>query len=256
MIFFESNSIEILAILAFGFFGSLGHCIGMCGGFIISYTSSKIDPNSSKTAQALGHSFYNIGRIFSYTILGALFGYFGSLWDATPFMRMIMFGFAGFFMILMGLSLSGYIKFSSYLEYPIAQTTWFKKIFLSQLNSNSKRSFFTLGALNGLLPCGLVYTMLISAIATKSLFLGALILFLFGLSTIPTLFSFGFLYGFISKNNFRHIMLRISSLIIIVFGFWTLYKSYSNFELYKAPLNSNVIQMKCGSGKCGVSSCH
>ena len=256
MTFFDSNSIEILAILAFGFFGSLGHCIGMCGGFIISYTSSKIDSNSSKNSQALGHTFYNIGRITSYTILGALFGYFGSLWDATPFMRMIMFGFAGLFMILMGLSLSGYIKFSTYLEYPIAQKPWFKKIFLSQLNSNSKVSFFTLGALNGLLPCGLVYTMLISAIATKSLFLGAFILFLFGLSTIPTLFSFGFLFGLVSKNKFRHIMLRLSSLLIILFGAWTLYKSYSNFISYTNTSNTPMMKMKCSSGKCGVSSCH
>lgn len=209
MNFYEYGSLELLAILAFGFFGSLGHCIGMCGGFIVSYTTAKMDTTTTKTSQASGHAYYNLGRISTYTLLGALFGLFGSLWDATPMMRMIMFAFAGLMMIIMGFSLSGRMKFLSFLEYPITRTKWFKKLFFSQLNSKSKMSFYTLGMLNGLFPCGLVYTMLITSIATKSALLGAGVMLLFGISTIPTLFSLGFLVGFISQNRFRHIMIEI-----------------------------------------------
>lgn len=248
MNFYEYESLELLAILAFGFFGSLGHCIGMCGGFIVSYTTAKMDSTTSKTSQATGHSFYNLGRISSYTILGALFGFFGSLWDATPMMRMIMFGIAGLMMIIMGLSLSGRVKFLSYLEYPITQKKWFKKLFFSQLNSKSKSSFYILGMLNGLFPCGLVYTMLITAVATKSVVLGALVMLLFGISTIPTLFSLGFLVGFISQNRFRHIMIEISSLIIIVYGGWTLFKAYTNYNMYLHPTEQSSV--KCGAAKC------
>lgn len=248
MNFYEYGSLELLAILAFGFFGSLGHCIGMCGGFIVSYTTAKMDSATSKTSQATGHSFYNLGRISSYTILGALFGFFGSLWDATPMMRMIMFGIAGLMMIIMGLSLSGRVKFLSYLEYPITQKKWFKKLFFSQLNSKSKSSFYILGMLNGLFPCGLVYTMLITAVATKSIVLGALVMLLFGISTIPTLFSLGFLVGFISQNRFRHIMIEISSLIIIVYGGWTLFKAYTNYNIYLHPTEQPTV--KCGAAKC------
>jgi len=247
--FYEYGSLELLAILAFGFFGSLGHCIGMCGGFIVSYTTAKMDTETSKSSQASGHTFYNLGRISSYTLLGALFGLFGSLWDATPLMRMIMFSFAGLMMIIMGFSLSGRMKFLSFLEYPITQKKWFKKLFFSQLNSKSKMSFYTLGALNGFFPCGLVYTMLITSIATKSALLGAGVMLLFGISTIPTLFSLGFLVGFISQNRFRHIMIEISSLIIIVYGGWTLYKAYNNYNLYLDPKAQT--SMKCGVGKCG-----
>ena len=250
MDFYEYGSLELLAILAFGFFGSLGHCIGMCGGFIISYTAAKMDASTSKISQATGHAFYNIGRISSYTLLGALFGYFGSLWDATPMMRMIMFGVAGLMMILMGFSLSGRLKFLSYLEYPITQVTWFKKVFFSQLNSPSKVSFLTLGMLNGLFPCGLVYTMLVTAVATKSTLLGAAVMLLFGISTIPTLFSLGFLVGFISQNRFRHIMIEISALIIVLYGGLTLYKAYLNYNSYLNPLENT--SHKCGSGKCGI----
>lgn len=250
MNFYEYGSLELLAILAFGFFGSLGHCIGMCGGFIVSYTTAKMDPSTTKSAQISGHTFYNLGRVSAYTLLGALFGFFGSLWDATPMMRMIMFAFAGVMMIIMGLSLSGRLKFLSYIEYPISQKLWFKKLFFSQLNSKSKSSFFTLGTLNGFLPCGLVYAMLITAIATKSALLGAGVMLLFGLSTIPTLFSLGFLVGFISQNRFRHIMIEISSLIIVIYGGWTLYKAYANYQAYIHPQEKSP--MKCDSGKCGA----
>lgn len=253
MNFYDHNSLELVAILLFGFFGSLGHCIGMCGGFIVSYTTAKMDAGTSKTSQAIGHGFYNAGRISSYTLLGAMFGFFGSLWEATPMMRMIMFGFSGVLMVLMGLSLSGKLKFISYLEYPITQKAWFKKIFFSQLNSKSKLSFFTLGALNGFFPCGLVYTMLITAIATKSMLLGAGVMFIFGISTIPTLFSLGFLVGFISQNRFRHIMIEVSSLIIILYGGWTLYKAYANYDIYLHPIENS--SMKCGTGKCGAGKC-
>ncbi len=250
MNFYEYGSLELLAVLAFGFFGSLGHCVGMCGGFIVSYTTAKMDASTSKLSQASGHAFYNIGRVSSYTVLGALFGYFGSLWDATPMMRMIMFTIAGMMMIIMGFSLSGRLKFLSYIEYPITQTQWFKKLFFSQLNSPSKFSFFTLGILNGFFPCGLVYTMLITAIATKSALLGAFVMLLFGMATIPTLFSLGFLVGFISQNRFRHIMIEISALIIVLYGGLTLYKAYLNYDSYLNATENTL--HKCGSGKCGL----
>ncbi len=247
---YEYESLELIAILAFGFFGSLGHCVGMCGGFIVSYTTAKMDAKTTKSSQAKAHALYNIGRISSYTLLGALFGFFGSLWDVTPLMRMIMFTAAGLMMILMGLSLSGRLKFITYLEYPITQTAWFKKLFFSQLNARSQFSFYSLGVLNGLFPCGLVYTMLITAIATKSAFIGAGVMLLFGIATIPTLFSLGFLVGFISQNRFRHIMIEISALIIVVYGGLTLYKAYLNYDNYLNPTQNS--SHKCGAGKCGI----
>ena len=110
------ETIEFLTILSFGLIGSLGHCIGMCGGFIVTYTSSKIEPNASKKEQTISHALYNAGRISAYVILGAIFGAFGSLWDATPFLRFIMFAVAGVLMILMGISLSGKLKFLNSIE--------------------------------------------------------------------------------------------------------------------------------------------
>lgn len=235
------ENIELLAIISFALLGSVGHCIGMCGGFILTYTTAKIKPEQSKFSQATYHFLYNIGRVSSYTVLGALFGYFGSLWDVTPLTRAILFAITGILMILMGLSFAGKLKFLSKIEYPISKFNWFKKIFTAQLTSVSGKSFFILGLLNGLVPCGLVYTMLVTATTTESILLGAGVMFVFGLFTIPTLFSFAYVVGLFSQNRFRHTMIGLASLTIILYGGWTLLKAYNQYD-YWNQINTKTQQ--------------
>ena len=235
------ENIELLAIISFALLGSIGHCIGMCRGFIVTYTTAKIKPEQSKLSQGTYHFLYNIGRIFAYTSLGALFGYFGSLWDVTPLSRAVLFAVAGFLMIIMGLSFAGKLKFLTSIEYPITKHAWFKRIFTSQLGSASPKSFFILGFLNGLLPCGLVYTMLVTATTTESIVLGAFVMFIFGLFTIPALFSFAYIIGLFSQNRFRQMMIQLASITVIVYGGWTINKAYMQYNLYKSgEVKSNL----------------
>lgn len=229
------QTIDYLAILQFGILGSLGHCIGMCGGFIVSYTSAKIDPHSSKISQSMYHLLYNSGRISSYVLLGVLFGAFGSLWEATPLMRGILFGFAGLLMILMGFSLAGKLKFLNTIEYGLTEKKWYRKLFTKLITASNKRSFYFLGMLNGFFPCGLVYAALVWAMATGSILGGALVMLIFGLSTVPTLFSFGFFVGLLKQISFRNLMVQLAALTIVVYGSWTLVKSYNNLDKHFNP---------------------
>ena len=254
------NSIEFTAVITFALLGSIGHCIGMCGGFIVTYTTAKIKPEQHKFTQATYHLFYNFGRIVTYTLLGALFGYFGSLWDISPLARAIMFAIAGVMMVLMGLSFAGKLKFLTSIEYPITRQPWFKKIFTSQLASAKPSSFFVLGLLNGLFPCGLVYTMLVTATTTQSALWGAIVMAIFGIFTIPALFSFAFVVGLFSQTRFRSLMIQLAAVTIIVFGGWTLMKAYMQFDYWKnTPVQQQVKDArelgKCGAGKCGAGRC-
>lgn len=226
------SGVELAAVISFALMGSIGHCIGMCGGFIVTYATAKITPDISRPIQSFYHALYNLGRVSTYMLLGALFGYFGSLWDITPLARVIMFTFAGVLMIVMGLSFAGKLKFLSSIEYPLSNQQWFKKIFVKQLSSATPQSFFILGVLNGLFPCGLVYTMLVTAVTTESAIYGAAVMGIFGLFTIPALFSFAFMVGLFSQNRFRSIMLQFAALSIIVYGGWTLYKAYLQFDYW------------------------
>lgn len=251
------NDIEFAAIISFALLGSIGHCIGMCGGFIVTYTTAKIKPEQSKLTQAFNHGSYNIGRVVTYVAFGALFGYFGSLWDVNALTRAIMFSIAGVLMIVMGLSFAGKLKFLNSIEYPITKHSWFKKAFTKQLTSTTPMSFFILGLLNGLIPCGLVYTMLITATATQSALLGAMVMGIFGIFTIPALFSFAFMVGLFSQTRFRSVMIQLAAITIILFGGWTLIKAYMQLDYWLNTSESVKTEnsMKCGAGKCAAGKC-
>jgi hypothetical protein len=259
------NALELSAIISFAFLGSIGHCIGMCGGFIMTYTMAKVKPTDSKIMQSLYHLSYNLGRITTYTLLGGVFGYFGSLWEINPLVRSIMFTIAGVLMVVMGLSFAGKLKFLNSIEVSISNYTWFKKIFTNQMNSGRKSSFFILGMLNGLLPCGLVYTMLVTATTTSSAFYGALVMAIFGLFTIPTLFTFAFAISLFSGQKFRALMIQLAAITVILFGIWTIYKAYLQFNFWynthkevekiETPPMKCGPAMKCAPGKCGMGKC-
>jgi hypothetical protein len=80
--------------------------------------------------------------------------------------------------------------------------------------------------LNGLLPCGFVYFFAITAASTASPFYGALVMFVFGISTIPAMFSLGFLSSLASATSFRNMMMSLSSVAVILYGLFTLYNGY------------------------------
>jgi len=219
------DNIDLIALMTIAFLGSIGHCSGMCGGFVIAYTSAKIDEKWRKIYQALAHFLYNIGRVTSYAILGAIFGLLGSVIPVTMMAKGILFFVIGLIMVLMGFSLMGKIKFITYLESSIAENNLFKRAFRSLVDKQSLLSFYLLGVLNGFIPCGFVYFFLAGAVATASPIYGAIVMFVFGLSTIPILFSIGFVVSFLKSGKLRNFMMKVSALLIILFGLFMMFKA-------------------------------
>jgi hypothetical protein len=220
------DSINILSIITIAFLGSFGHCMGMCGGIVIAYSSTKVGDHWSRSKQAFAHLLYSSGRITTYTILGAMFGFLGGVATFNNLTNGLMLIFAGTFMVLAGLSLSGKIKFLTLLEHSFASNSWYTKLFRQLLQTESLLSFFILGMLNGLLPCGLVYFFAITAASTASPFDGALVMFIFGLSTVPALFSLGFFVGLYKNSKFRNAMMTLAAISVIIFGIYTIKNGY------------------------------
>ncbi|MCD6172627.1 MAG: sulfite exporter TauE/SafE family protein [Sulfurimonas sp.] len=220
------EAINIVSIITIAFLGSFGHCIGMCGGIIIAYSSTKIEDNWSKPKQATAHILYSIGRVFTYTILGALFGFIGGVAMFNNLANGSLLILAGVFMVLAGLSLSGKIKFLTLIEHSFSSSSWYTKLFRELLKTKSLMSFFILGMLNGLLPCGLVYFFAVTAASTASATYGALVMLIFGLSTIPALFSLGFFVGLYKNGKFRNIMIRLAAISVVIFGIYTIHQGY------------------------------
>lgn len=220
------ESANIITIITIAFLGSFGHCIGMCGGIVLAYSTIKIEPKSSKVSQGAAHLLYSLGRVFTYSILGAVFGTLGGVVTFSNSANGVLLIVAGVAMVLAGLSLMGKIKFLTLIEHSFSSSPLYKNLFKKVLNSKSNFSFFALGMLNGLLPCGFVYFFAITAASTASPLYGALVMAIFGLSTIPAMFGLGFLASLSTATGFRNMMMSLSSFAVVLYGSYTIYNGY------------------------------
>lgn len=231
------ETIDFLSIISIAFLGSFGHCIGMCGGIVIAYSSTKLDENSTKINQTLAHLLYSFGRVTTYMTLGALFGFIGSVISFSNTANGVLLIIAGIIMMLVGTSLGGKLKFLTKIEHSIQNSQWYHRYFKELLRSENLTSFYMLGLLNGLLPCGFVYFFAITAASTASALDGALVMLIFGLSTIPAMFSLGFFVGMFKQLSLRDTMIKLAALSVIIYGGYTIYNGYT----YIANPNKTVL---------------
>ncbi len=221
------ESISILTIITIAFLGSFGHCIGMCGGIVVAYSSTKVNSTWNKRKQASSHILYSLGRITTYVILGAFFGLIGSVITFNNTAGGILLIVTGILMVLVGLSLSGKLKFLTSIEHSVSKSELYQKSFRKLLSSNSLFSFYFLGMLNGLLPCGFVYVFAITAASTANPMWGAFVMLIFGLSTIPAMVSLGFFVGIFKQLALRNLFITLASILVILFGLYTIYNGYN-----------------------------
>jgi len=220
------ETVDTLSIITIAFLGSFGHCIGMCGGIVIAYSTAGTVQNRNRGSQALVHILYSLGRITTYTLLGAVFGALGGVVVFDNYTSALLLAVAGVAMILAGLALMGKLRVMNFLERSFSSSNWYQKQFRSLIKSQSLLGFYLLGMLNGLLPCGFVYFFAITAASTASPLYGAIVMFIFGLSTIPSLFSLGFFIGLFKKLSFRNLMTQLAALSVIIYGLFTLFGAY------------------------------
>lgn len=223
------GSMDWLAIMSIAFIGSFGHCIGMCGGFIVAYSSTKIDPSMSRVAQLVRHGAYNIGRVSSYILLGMVFGGIGSLFMVTMEMHGALFIFAGVLMIITALLMLGISKLLHALEHSFSHLKLFKLLFSRLIKSKSIPSFFALGMMNGFFPCGFVFFFAAKAASSASILQGGMIMAVFGLSTVPTLLALGQSVNFMREIAFRQSMNRIAAVAIAIYGVYSIYYGLAYF---------------------------
>ena len=182
------------------------HCVGMCGGIMLSQSLSKESKNKFEAVQPA--LLYNIGRVISYTILGGAIGALGSVFTLSIATKAAVQIFAGVFMIIMGLNMAGFSAFRKF------------QIRLPQFACKAKSksgSPLIVGLLNGLMPCGPLQTMQLFALGTGSAAKGALAMFVFSIGTVPLMLTFGALSGLLSKGYTKKI-LKFSGVLIIVLG--------------------------------------
>lgn len=220
------DSIDIASLITIAFLGSVGHCIGMCGGIVIAYSTAKVDDKESKARASASHLAYSFGRVTTYVMLGVIFGFLGGVVSFSGSAIAALTIFAGIFMLLAGLSLLGKFNFLTKIEHSFFKTSWYQNSFRSAIESKTLFSFYFLGLLNGMLPCGLVYFFAVTAASTGSPLWGGAVMLIFGLSTIPSLFTLGMFTSILSKSGIRKVMMNLSAIVVILYGLYTIYRGY------------------------------
>lgn len=190
------------------------HCVAMCGGINLSQCIPQPDANAPSKFAALRPSFlYNLGRVVSYTIVGAIVGALGSVISFSGTFKGIVQLLAGVFMVIMGINMLGIFPFFRKLT-PKMPKVFARSIHKQKAGSNSP---FYVGLLNGLMPCGPLQAMQLYALSTGSPLSGALSMMLFSLGTVPLMFGLGALSSVLSKRFTRKAM-TVGAVLVVVLG--------------------------------------
>jgi len=186
-----------------GLFSSM-HCIGMCGSIIGTLTLSLSPDIRNKKKLLLPFVFnYNFGRIFSYTLAGALAGIVHSI--ATMHMaefhgHRILQILSAIIMASAGLHIAGWFPRFAYIEKAGMHLWRLIEPYGRKLIPVKNRSqAFVFGMVWGWLPCGLVYAALALAAATGDAKISALTMLFFGLGTLPAVMGVGIMTGVLTK---------------------------------------------------------
>jgi sulfite exporter TauE/SafE len=182
---------------------------------------------------------YHIGRLFAYSTIGFIFGMLGKgfLLAGMQQKMSIIIGIAMILIILIPEKVIANYNFSKPIFKVISKI---KTTLGSQFKNKSYKSLFTIGLLNGFLPCGMVYVALFGAIAMQSPTLGILYMILFGLGTVPMMSSIVYLNSFLSipvRNKIQKAIPYVAVFLGVVFilrglGLGIPYISPSNMSLF------------------------
>jgi uncharacterized protein len=216
--------LDYLSAFVIGLLGG-GHCIAMCGGITTMLTSA-LEQKTNKTPYILS---YNLGRIISYSIIGAIAGFTGSLAiKSLGFPVVSLKILAGIFLILLGLYIGQWLLWLTRVEV-IGKHLW---QYLSPLSKQlipikSVKKSFLLGTLWGWLPCGLVYSTLTWSLASGSAIKGGLLMMFFGLGTLPALLTVSMGVTYIKRVMQNNYFRKTMALMLIMYGILTLKFAYS-----------------------------
>lgn len=229
----------IIAALTLGLLGSF-HCIGMCGPIAFALPVGHFS-GSGKIAAIL---LYNIGRVITYASLGLLFGLIGQ--------GFAMAGFQQIMSVVIGSVLLIVVLFPYSLSHKMGVSKWSGWVNKVKLNlgllfkQRSLSSLFSIGLLNGLLPCGLVYMAIAGSIAVADTIKGSIFMALFGLGTIPAMFTVTMVKDFISLS----VRNKIQKAVPVFVGVMAILLILRGLNLGIPYVSPKVQQAECTTMSC------
>lgn len=222
-------TVSNIAAFTVGFFGGV-HCVGMCGGIVGALSFGLSEDRRKRMRGNLSFLLlYNLGRIGSYTLAGAIAGGLGAWAIDLLSIRQLQLWLqvlAGVFMILLGLYLNGWWRVLMRVE-QVGAVVWQRLEPLGRqlLPVQRPGQALLLGAIWGWLPCGLVYSVLIWTLMSGSAKDGASLMLSFGIGTLPNLLAMGFFAAMLQKIVQQNWVRQVSGGMVILFGLYMLWRA-------------------------------
>lgn len=225
------NELSLIAAFFVGLLGGV-HCLGMCGS-IVGVLTSQLPRTGTHWSF---HLAYNGGRVASYVAAGALVGAVGQagllMRDAVP-VQHLLFALSSLMLVALGLYLAGIWGAVRHIE-ELGTGLWRR---IQPLTSRlfpvaTPRRALALGALWGWVPCGLVYSVLVTALASGSAQQGAAIMLAFAAGTMPNLLAMGLFWERIKHRVQSQPVRMTAGLLVAGFGVYGLVKVGYTFYTY------------------------
>ncbi len=240
--------LPLLPVFMIGLLGGV-HCVGMCGGIVSAFSaaaSTRVFPVAvSSGTNALAQAVvaedvvrvlaYNAGRIGSYAVAGAIVGGIAQSVQALRLMSSLQIGgywLANLMLMALGLYLMDVWRGLAHLE-TAGRLVWGRLRPLTKhlLPVDSAAKAFALGGLWGWVPCGMVYSVLLTAMLTGSAASGAAVMLAFGAGTLPVLLSMGMLGSGLQRWTRRRAVRITCGLIVLGFGLLGLFRVVNGLPL-------------------------
>lgn len=211
--------VTALSLFIVGLLGGV-HCVGMCGGIVGALSFHDGKPLIGRGVQ---HFSYNAGRIATYAVAGGIVGGIGQagIFFAGRQLAPFHYLFANLMLIALGLYLVGITRFIVPIE-QAGSHLWKKLQPLSKrfLPARTIGQSFTVGAIWGWLPCGLVYSALATALSAGSITGGAYLMLAFGLGTLPNLLLAGFMATRLRAFTQQPVVRYAGGIAVLMFGLY------------------------------------
>jgi sulfite exporter TauE/SafE len=217
----------------FGLISSL-HCIGMCGPIALMIPVDRTN-SAKKVTQIIT---YHIGRLSAYATIGLIFGLVGKGFFLAGIQQRLSI-FIGIAMIITIVTPERVLANYNFSKPVYRLISKIKSSLGKQFKNKSYQSLFTIGLLNGFLPCGMVYVAIFGAIAMQSVSLGILYMILFGIGTIPLLTAVVYLSNILSLS-FRKTIQNMIPLVALVIGMLFIIRGLGLNIPYLSPSNLSL----------------
>ena len=181
---------------------------------------------------------YHIGKLIAYGILGLIFGLLGRSFYLAGMQQQLSI-IVGILMIMVAVIPEKVFAKYNFSKPVYRVITKVKSSLGQQFKNKSYKSLFTIGLLNGFLPCGMVYVAIFGAIAMQSVSLGVLYMLLFGIGTIPMLTAVIYISNVLSFS-FRGTLQKIIPVVAVVIGMLFIIRGLGLDIPYLSPSNMSL----------------